>query len=66
MTNNIISLNTKRKASPLIRIIQAVLDQDQSIVIGTSHVEHRMKELKAWFPDAKLEAVELGIKISNG
>lgn len=62
---DLISLNSKRKAPPIIRIVQAVLDQNQSIVIGTSHIEHRMKELESWFPDAKLEAVELGIKISN-
>ena len=64
--DNVISLNSKRKAPPISRVINWVLSHDKVIVIGTSHVEHRMKELEAWFPDAKLEVVELGIKISNG
>ena len=63
---NIIKLNEKRTAPPIIRIVNWILSHNQTIVIGTSSVERRMKELESWFPDAKLEAVELGIKISNG
>ena len=63
---DLINLNTKRKARPIIRVIDWVLSHNKTIVIGTSNVEGRMKELESWFPEAKLEAVELGIKISNG
>ncbi len=63
---NVIQLNEKRQARPIVRVINWVLSHDKVIVIGTSDVEGRMRELASWFPDARLEAVELGIKISNG
>lgn len=64
--NNIIDLNSKRSMPSLIRIVRWILTNDQTIVIGTSSIECRMKELEIWFPDARLEVVEMGIKISNG
>ena len=68
MTATIINLSSKRqtKHNSMIKVIEYVLSQDQSIVIGTSSVERRLEELRCWFPNARLEVVELGIKISNG
>ena len=65
---NIIDLSARRqgKRNSLVKVIEYVLAQDQSIVIGTSFIENKMEELRCWFPDAKLEVVELGIRISNG
>ena len=63
---NVIKLNEKRQAPPIIRIVNWILSHNQTIVIGTSDIEGRMRELASWFPDARLEVVELGIKISNG
>ena len=62
----LIKLNEKRKAPPIIRIVNWILSHNQTIVIGTSSVERRIEELRCWFPDARLEVVEMGIKISNG
>ena len=49
-----------------LRIVRWRLQQDQIIVIGTNNKIGLAKELEIWFPNARLEAVELGIRISNG
>ena len=66
MTGNVIRLNEKRQAPPIIRIVNWILSHNQTIVIGTSSVEKRLRELEVWFPEARLEVVEMGIRISNG
>lgn len=62
----VIDLNSKRSMPSMLRIVHWILTNDQTIVIGTSSIERRMKELEVWFPNARLEVVEMGIKISNG
>jgi hypothetical protein len=63
---NIIKLNDKRQSPPIIRIVNWILSHNQTIVIDTSSVEKRLRELEIWFPDARLEVVDMGIRISNG
>ncbi len=68
MTAKIINMAERRqgKSNKLKSTIEWILSQDQSIVIGTFFIDKRLEELRCWFPDAKLEVVEMGIKISNG
>lgn len=63
--NNVIALISKRSMPATFRVVDYILSHNQTIVIGTDDIKGRMKELEIWFPNAKLEAVELGIKISN-
>ena len=63
--NNVIEINSKRSMPSILRVVHYILAQNQTIIIGTDSIERRMKELEIWFPDAKLEIVDIGIKICN-
>lgn len=66
--NNVIELSARRqgKSDRLRRVVEYILSQGQTIVIGTADYERRIKELRHWFPEAKLEKINIGIKVSNG
>lgn len=67
LMSNVIDLSSKRqaKANSIFKVIAYILSQNQATVIGTNSADKMLRELRARFPDAKLEVVEIGIKISN-
>lgn len=62
---NIIQLSEKRhnKFIRFKRVLEHVLDQGQTLIVGTATPNQRLIELRELFPDAELEIVDLGIKI---
>ena len=62
---NIIQLSEKRhnKFIRFKRVLERVLDQGQTLIVGTDTPNQRLMELRELFPDAELEIVDLGIKI---
>ena len=62
---NVIQLSEKRhnKFIRFKRVLEYVLDQCQTLIVGTATPNQRLIELRELFPDAELEIVDLGIKI---
>lgn len=62
---NVIDLTSRRHMPAIIRIVKFVLSEGKEITIGSSDVPRRYRELEFWFPEAKLEIVDMGVKICN-
>lgn len=60
--NNVIQLDTKLHR--FYSVIRRALEMKQPIIVGTSNPQDRVKELQRQFPEALIEIVEIGIKVS--
>lgn len=62
---NIIQLSEKRynKFMRFKKVLEYVLNQGQTLIVGTATPNQRLIELRELFPDVELEIVDLGIKI---
>lgn len=59
---NVIHLDTRLHR--FYSVIRRALEMKQPIIVGTSNPQDRVKELQRQFPEALIEIVEIGIKVS--
>lgn len=60
--NNVIHLDTKLHR--FYSVIRRALEMKQTIIVGTSNPHDRIKELQRQFPEAQIEIVDVGVKVS--
>jgi hypothetical protein len=60
--SNVIYLDTKLHR--FYGVIRRALEMKQPIIVGTSNAPDRMRELQRQFPEAMIEIVEIGVKVS--
>lgn len=60
--NNVIHLDTKLHR--FYGVIRRALEMKQPIIVGTSNPNDRLKELQRQFPEAMIEIVDIGVKVS--
>jgi hypothetical protein len=53
----------KAKSDRLNAVIALVLARNQTLIVGTSRPQERYEQLKAIFPNANVEMVNLGVKV---
>lgn len=59
---NVIHLDTKLHR--FYSVIRRALEMKQPIIVGTSNHQDRAKELQRQFPEALIEVVDIGVKVS--
>ncbi len=51
------------KSTAMHYVVAAALARGQQLIVGTSNHQERYNQLKALFPNAELEIMDLGVRI---